>query len=99
MTEQKILEIMQENKKYKSLEEELGIDLLTLFNAQQIYWRIKYIDTGEYSEIKKSYRVHYDFTRKQFLVYEEYDDFGFSLDLKDYGKTWALTKEMLENDK
>lgn len=82
----------------ENIEEELGIDLITLFKAQQIYWRIKYIDTGEYSEIKKSYRVHYDFTRKQFLVYGEYDDFGFSLDLKDYGKTWALTREELEEN-
>ena len=93
------------NKIYRKLsqlediEEELGIDLITLFKAQQIYWRIKYIDTGEYSEIKKSYRVHYDFTRKQFLVYWEYDYFGFSLELKDYGKTWALTKEELENER
>lgn len=83
--------------KLEDLEEELGIDLFTLFKAKQIYWRIRYIDTGEYSEIKKSDRVHLDLKNRDLKVYEEYDDFGFSLDLKDYGKTWSLTKEELEN--
>lgn len=80
----------------EDIEEELGIDLITLFKAQQIYWRIRYTDTNEYSDVKKSDRVHLDLKNRDLKVYEEYDEFGFSLDLKDYGKTWALTKGELE---
>ena len=83
----------------EDIEEELGIDLITLFKVRQIYWRIKYIDTGEYSDIEKSYRVYLDFQNRDIKVYRDYDEFGFNLDLKDYGKTWALTREELENDK
>ena len=83
----------------EDIEEELGIDLITLFKVRQIYWRIKYIDTGEYSDIEKSYRVYLDFQNRDIKVYRDYDEFGFNLDLKDYGKTWALTREELENDR
>ena len=83
----------------EDIEEELGIDLITLFKVKQIYWRRKYINTGRYSDIEKSYRVYLDLQNRDIEVYREYDEFGFNLDLKDYGKTWALTREELENDK
>lgn len=95
MTEQKILEIMQENKKYKEIEEELGIDLITLFRAltKGIYIKDdKLIDhlTGlqlDLSLITNEYSFYCDY----YIQYYR---------LKDYGKTWWLEKpkEELEND-
>lgn len=81
--------------KLEDIEEELGIDLYTLFKVRQIYWRIRYMDTNEYSEVKKSDRIYLDLQNRDLKVYEEYDDFGFDLDLKDYGKTWSLDKSDL----
>lgn len=91
MTEQKILEIMQENKKYKEIEEELGIDLITLEKA------LKYGVYTIHSNGKKIYPC---------LTYN--GAVGYILDFKyeqeaqyilsDYGKTFALTKEELENE-
>lgn len=81
--------------KLEDIEEELGIDLYTLFKVRQIYWRIRYMDTNEYSEVKKSDRIYLDLQNRDLKVYEEYDDFGFSLNLKDYGKTWSLDKSDL----
>ena len=77
----------------EDIEDELGIDLITLFKAfKEDIW-IKFDN--------KIMFVPYD--KKAFLFYEgniccyplnEQDDYIVSID--DYGKTWALTKEELE---
>ena len=69
--------ICDELIEYKSLEEELGIDLITLFKAFKngIYYKGK-DNTINFCKIKESIYVK----------------------LKDYGKTWALTKGELENE-
>lgn len=76
-----------------------GIDLFTLLKTEEVYWRIKYIDCSEYSEIEKSYKCYIDLHNHQLIVYSnEYDEFGYPLPFEEYGDTWALTMEELEND-
>lgn len=76
---------MQENKKYKDLEEQLGIDLLTLFKALK-----DGIVVGN-SKMRVS-------VKGCKLVYREEDnEYAFIYDyylvkLKDYGKYWWLEK-------
>lgn len=91
----------------EDIEEELGIDLITLINIL-----INIFDKGFYISIhafgsKERYTFHNDarymklsIASKSLILYhyawsdEEYTEYYF----KDYGKTWALTKEELEND-
>ena len=84
---------MQENKKYKEIEEELGINLITLFKAlkEGIYC----IDFDN-QDIKK-FKAHLCFnsTSKQFYWYGS--NIGYP-DLKDYDKNWSLNRWKLENE-
>ena len=88
-------------EEYRKIGEELGIDLITLFNIdkqlntkKEIWFKIEdeidafYRDEGDYYIV--------DFKHKAFvkMVCEPLDYLYF----KDYGKTWALTKEELENE-
>jgi len=82
--------------KLEDIEEELGIDLITLFKALKqdtpIWFRTpKYDDKNE--SVKKSGNAMVGFTTKN-EPYITIDTYAFNL--KDYGKTWALTKEELE---
>ena len=82
----------------EDLEEELEIDLITLFKAlkQGIYYKsfsgdIDYISNGV---LTISCNFGFDIWVEG---HKRFD--GLLINLKDYGKTWALTKEELENDK
>ena len=73
----------------EDIEDELGIDLLTLFKALKngIYVKTK-------NGISKHYTIHlmkWQQTNTYCLFYRPYSHIWF----KDYGKTWALTKEEL----
>ena len=88
-------------EEYRKIEEELGIDLITLFNIDKQLNTKKEIWFKIEDEIDASYRYDGDYyiidlKHKAFvkMVCEPIDYFYF----KDYGKTWALTKEELEND-
>ena len=88
-------------EEYRKIEEELGIDLITLFNIDKQLNTKKEIWFKIEDEIDASYRYDGDYyiidlKHKAFvkIVCEPIDYFYF----KDYGKTWALTKEELEND-
>ena len=80
----------------ENLEEELGIDLITLFKAL----KQKFVFHKENVKIELI-GIHFKSIKSNELYL-----FGFVedtvhavyLSLKDYGKTWALTKEELEND-
>lgn len=93
--------VLMTNNDYKELklgqlediEEELEIDLITLFKA---------ISNGIYVKTKNGISKHYTIylmkwqqTNTYCLYYRPYSHIWF----KDYGKTWALTKEELENEK
>ena len=80
----------------EDIEEELGIDLITLFKAlkngvwyyddsgqllHDYVWLVNnYLTSGASNKLSFSFRT---FLRKKILLF------------KDYGKTWALTKEEL----
>ena len=88
--------------KLEDIEEQLGIDLITLFNIdQQLNTKKEMWIKNWDDEIEENFRFssYYiiDLTHKAFVKMEcePIDYFYF----KDYGKTWAVTKEELENDK
>lgn len=83
-----------ELQKYKDLEEKLGIDLITLFKALK-QGRIWVKNTYGKLECVCDYSLNFNAALNYwFLRIGEglYDVVGF----KEYGKTWALTKEELE---
>ena len=100
MTEQKILEIMQENKKYKKLEEELGIDLIILFKALKDGVWIS-LDNVFFNTL--IYKPSSDLSLKFYLgkwyicYYNSSNGGVYYLDLKGFNKTWWLERPK-END-
>lgn len=79
---------------YEDTEEELGIDLITLFKVlKNGFYTIFY--SGKNYSSSCYYTIDLEF---KCIWVNDYDA-HFSLDFKDYGKTWALTREELENDK
>ena len=78
----------------EDIEEELGIDLITLFRA--LKENIYYNDCGK---IIKVVVLGISPMRENKFALECYYDFkNFRVDTRDYGKTFALTKEELENE-
>ena len=78
----------------EDIEDELGIDLITLFKALKqkfIYNKVKIKIELLGLHIKSNELYLYGFV--------EDTTHAVYLSLKDYGKTWALSKEELENDK
>ena len=77
----------------EDIEEEIGIELITLFKALKngIYWKD---DNGKfyYFNLKGSVL---DFNEKMIVDNPIDDVYGEIFLLKEYGKTWALTKEEL----
>ena len=78
----------------EDIEEELGIDLITLFKALKNGIYVKYDATFGLKEkprivIKKDKATTLCFREGKWWIQEE-DEL-----IKDYGKTWALTKEEL----
>jgi hypothetical protein len=78
----------------ENLEEELGIDLITLFRAlkENIYYndcgriiKVVVLDISTMRENKFCLECYYDFKK-------------FRVDTRDYGKTWFLDRSELEND-
>ena len=75
----------------EDIEEELGIDLIILFKALKNGIYIK-----PWKEIKHTYEIRTASDNIHLFLLDENDnDYSF----KDYGKTWALTKEELEDEK
>ena len=81
----------------EDIEEELGIDLITLFIALKngVYYRFD--KRSEITKMKKPMlRVIDD---ELCLIAPKWiTTTWMNVKLKDYGKTWALTKEELENE-
>lgn len=77
----------------EDIEEELGIDLITLFRALKdgIYC----IDFDNQDIRKFKAPLCFNSTSKQFYWYGS--NIGYP-DLKDYGKTWSLDRSELKND-
>ena len=93
-----IAKLETELKQYKDIEDELGIDLLTLFKS---------LKDGIWTWNDKDHKEHFfekPLGLTKFVMenkYEEKETKTYRLvgvdyyELKDYGKTWALTKEEL----
>ena len=84
----------------EDIEEELGIDLITLFKA--VKYGVYYFTNG--TQLTRDYVYLTDnYTSvgiREKLSYSFLTAFGRQILLfNEYGKTWALTKEELENDK
>lgn len=79
----------------EDVEEELGIDLITLFKAllNGIYYKGAY-GTNDYGKIvyKEHPTIIFENTSKLYCFKPTFFDF---INLIDYGKTWALTKKEL----
>ncbi len=87
-------QIIKELCEYKTIEEELGIDLITLYKAYINGFHIKYED-GLRGFVKGGeYFLEICLETKAFKV-KAFPD-GTKWYFKDYGKTWALTKEELD---
>ena len=87
----------------EDVEEELGIDLITLFKAMKTEVPLYYIDEDnniiEFKCFCDEYSYHYkeiDLKHEAIGVYTDVCHLEKHLYFKDYGKTWALTKEELE---
>ena len=87
---EKDLEVLEQ---YKKIENELGIDLITLFKALKNGVYYKYKSYGYDYKISKCRKCV--LTGNRTLVVDRHT-YKY---LCDYGKTWALTKEELENGK
>ena len=83
-------------ERLEDIEEELGIDLITLFEIYNKLFEQKFVYFKIGNEIKREYYDRYviDFKNKE-IISVEYELMGF-YSFKDYGKTWALTKRELE---
>lgn len=91
--------------KLKNIEEKHGIDLITLFKAlENGAWFIDYRDKHIFyakatlvSKIDGNFECFQeDLEFKGFIICDQL--YGLGHELKDYGITWALTKEELENE-
>ena len=94
----RIEEALDKLGRYEDIEEEIGIDLITLFKAlKNGFWSIdknKHIYKMKPTEGNGGAMSYY--ASLDYIITEDtyYDEEYFLL--KDYGKTWALTREELE---
>ena len=84
----------------ENIEEELGIDLIKAVEL------CKQVNSKKVVYIKDDYGIYpikiideLDIELFSHRLYKTFGGIYVSLDLYEYGKTWALTKEELENDK
>lgn len=81
--------------KLEDVEEKLGIDLITLFKALKDGFYVRGEDHKNTSKVSLVYNF-YDDKQWALLTFHYGYEADIWLYLKDYGKTWALTKEELE---
>lgn len=86
---EEIFDVLQKLGKLEDIEDELGIDLITLFKALKDGVYYKYKPYGYDYKISKCRKCHLTGNRTLVVDYHTYKY------LCDYGKTWALTKEEL----
>ena len=93
---------LKEHEQYKAIEQELGVDLVTLFKALKCNeFYSKHPETGEVSWIALP-ELYYCGRKWNIgcgsMIFNEQEKCcdSWDCDPKDYGKTWALTREELE---
>ena len=76
-------------EEYRKIEEELGVDLITLFTAlEKGVW---YKDYKDNDKIKFTDYIEENMKCKELIVPAKYTIIG--LKFRDYGETWVLDKE------
>lgn len=87
--------VLTKLKHFEDIEDELGYDLITLFKALKngFYVKKDSINEGFVSWVKARDIREFDMITKSITLFN-YEFVYF----KDYGKTWALTKEELEDN-
>ena len=78
--------IYQKLCQLEDIEDELGIDLITLKKLNKIWFKWE-----NNNQVEKLYVFSADIIRG--FVYAKRNGKTFTVSTKDYGKTWALTKE------
>ena len=86
--------IYEELYKLENIEEELGLDLITLFKALIGIW-VKSTN-GDVYYVGSPYLCFSENEKRELEFQFRVGDTWYKV--KDYGKTWALTKEELENE-
>ena len=94
--------VLTKLKHLEDIEEELGVDLITfikILSADTLYKK----SGDEICEIFSVKNMEAIFDKNCFVAHDGYyncsmHDVYCYLHLKDYGKTWALTKEELEEE-
>ena len=88
-------ELAQKLGQYEDLEAELGIDLITLFKALKDGI---YVDLNSFIKHISINDLSLKFYVKRWYLgfYHSLNGGTFYVDLKDYGKTWALSRYDLE---
>lgn len=89
-----MIEICQKLGQLEDIEEEIGIDLITLFKLW--FGKVNTIYTKMYGELNNCFEVDIYNHRIEFIL-DEIDT--YEVTFEDYGKTWALTREELEESK
>ena len=82
--------------KLEDIEEELGIDLITYFKLKP--YEIIYVKFDENDKDVLAFPIYEIDVENKFvsIILDECDTGEYLF--KDYGKTWALTREVLENE-
>ena len=79
----------------ENIEDELGIDLITLFKALKNGVYVIKRNRKKEIDFVKNFEINLTFTELEFSLICDTLQFCWGYALKDYGKTWALTKEEL----
>lgn len=79
----------------EDIEEEIGIDLITLFKAYTNGFYVKGEAEKQYIDFENCLNATAFKNKEMFYGHKRTYQY---VKLFDYGKTWALTKEELEND-
>lgn len=80
---------------YGQIEEELGIDLITFMKVRYAYFKEKIVYIRRKNKLVSG-TIKYIGEKTIWISYYNKQNFTYpvaTLKLKDYGKTWALTKE------
>lgn len=97
--------IETELKRLEDIEEELGIDLITLFkvlNSKELYKKgvfTNFVTKPEEKIVKREFKQIYLINfldAKEIRIEIVGNSYREALYFENYGKTWALTKEELE---
>lgn len=87
--------------KLENIEEEIGIDLVTLFTTKEVYTKVNVmkpmkdkqgLSREQYIVCLNLYGI--DIESKEIILGSKYKT--FSRKIEDYGKTWALTEDELQ---